>query len=130
MKNFLLIEDNVDDIELFKRALYSYKDKIVLNIAENYEIAAPLIKSKRFDLIILDINLPRKNGLEILKEIRASKLNGRAPACIFTSSALNNDIETAYKYGCNAYIEKPFNYKDFIERAKSVFSFWLFNLTN
>lgn len=129
MKNFLLIEDNVDDIELFKRALSDFNDKIILNIADNYDVAAPLIKVKKFDFIILDINLPKKNGLEILKEIRFSKLNTYTPVCIFTSSALNNDINTAYSYGCNAYVEKPFNYKDFIKRAKNVFGFWLFNLT-
>lgn len=128
MKKFLIIEDNIDDIELFKMAHKEYNDNVNLYVAECYNIASPLLNSHVFDLIVLDINLPRKNGLEILKEIRSNSINTLTPVCIFTSSSLDDDIEKAYKNGCNAYIEKPFYYKNFINLVKNIFNFWLNNL--
>jgi|SRR6056300_487817 len=129
MKKFLLVEDNIDDIHLVKMAHKNYSGEINLDYAKNYDEAIKLINSQSYHLVVLDINLPRKNGLEILKYIRNKKNIKNTPVCICTSSVLTADIKKAYDLRCNAYIEKPFDYKDFVERINKIFSFWLSNVS-
>jgi len=128
-KNILVIEDNIDDINFIKRAHKKFANQSTLFTTQCYEEAMAEIKNKNnnFSLIILDINLPKKNGLEILKELKKAAATKNIPICILTTSKWEEDVKKAYKYGCNAYIEKPFDYKEFINVAEIIFSFWLIN---
>lgn len=128
-KKILSIEDNVDDIVLIKRAHKKFEDKFDLFTAQCYEDAKKAIndQNNNFCLILIDINLPRKNGLEILKELKIAAATKDIPICILTTSKWEEDVKKAYKYGCNAYIEKPFDYKEFIGVVEIIFSFWLIN---
>ena len=124
MKRVLLIEDNIDDVEFIKKAHEPLKSKLFLDVAQDFEEAFSKMKANVYDFIVLDINLPRMNGLDILKKIRANEAIGDIPVCILTTSKFSEDIEKAYKNGCNAYIEKPFGYKDFINTVSGLLLFW------
>lgn len=128
-KKILVIEDNIDDINFIKRAHKKFANQSTLFVTQCHEEAMTEIKNKNnnFSLIILDINLPKKNGLEILKELKKAATTKDIPVCILTTSKWEEDVKKAYKYGCNAYIEKPFDYKEFINVAEIIFSFWLIN---
>lgn len=127
MKKALLIEDNLDDINFIKQAYKTFKDDFQLDVAQNYEQAFAKLEKQDYFLIVLDINLPKMNGLNILEKIKLNSKTKNIPVCILTTSKFSKDIEEAYQKGCNAYIEKPFNFKDFISTVDSLFTFWLKN---
>jgi len=82
----------------------------------------------RPNLIILDLNLPKKNGREVLKEIKSNPELQMIPVIILTTSSAEEDIIETYKNHVNAYITKPFNLEKFIEIVKSIYDFWLKNV--
>ena len=79
-------------------------------------------------LIVLDLNLPKKNGREVLKEIKSNPELQMIPVIILTTSSAEEDIIETYKNHVNAYITKPFNLEKFIEIVKSIYDFWLKNV--
>lgn len=131
MNNVLIIEDNDDDICFMEKALEKFKEELSADYAQNFEQAYHFIESKIYNFIILDINLPRVNGFEILTKIKESKNNNFTPIVVFSTSTWKGDVEKAYALGANSFISKPFKFKDFISTMECIFEYWTtFNRVN
>ena len=133
LKRILLVEDNVNDVELTLSALTS------INLANSVDVVDDGVEALdylhfrgRFTerpkgypvVIILDLKLPRVNGLEVLKEIREDPKLKHLPVVILTSSREEKDIITGYALGTNAYVVKPVDFKAFALAVKELGSFW------
>jgi CheY-like chemotaxis protein len=127
----LLVEDNPGDIRLTKEAMKEAKIVNNLNVVEDgVEALAYLRKKRKFknanrpDLILLDINLPKKNGREVLAEIKQDKNLKQIPVVILTVSKAEEDIIKTYELHANCFITKPVNMDRFIKVVKSIEDFW------
>lgn len=127
----LLIEDSRADVRLTREALYASKIKIDLDVVHDGVEALEFLKNKgeykdaiRPDLILLDLNLPKKDGCEVLKEIKEDEDLRRIPVVILTVSKDEVDIIKTYDLGANCYITKPVNLDQFIAVIKSIEDFW------
>lgn len=130
--NILLVEDNPGDVRLTKEALCDNKIINNLFIAEDGEQALDFLfrengfdKVVRPDLILLDLNLPKKSGIEVLHEIKNNELLKRIPVIVLTTSRAEEDIIKSYNYHANCYISKPLNLENFIKVIRSIENFWL-----
>jgi two-component system, chemotaxis family, response regulator Rcp1 len=128
----LMVEDNPGDIRLTVEALKAGKVRNNFHTVENGEDAMTFLRRQgnfagapRPDLILLDLNLPKKNGREVLAEIKADPDLRRIPVVILTASEAEQDILRSYNLHANCYITKPVDLERFIEVVKSVESFWL-----
>lgn len=128
----LLVEDNPGDAELAKEALIDSKIKNNLHVVSDGEKALdflfkrdPFVDKPRPDLIILDLNLPRKDGREVLAEIKQNKDFMRIPVVILTSSQAEEDILSSYNLHANCYITKPLDFDQFVKVVGSIEDFWL-----
>jgi len=131
----LLIEDNPDDIELTKRAFKKTNFDITLDIALDGQEGLDYIFAKGAysernpeilpKLIILDINLPKLSGLEVLKRIRSHKLTRFVPVVLLTTSDEFCDISEGYQLGGNSYIKKPVSFNVFSEVIRNLGEYWL-----
>jgi len=127
----LLIEDNPGDIRLTIESFKESKIANKLNIAEDgIEALNYLRKKGKFkdeplpDIIILDLNLPKKSGREVLAEIKEDKILKHIPVVVFTTSKAEMDILKSYELHANCYISKPLNIKQFIKIVKAIEYFW------
>lgn len=128
----LLVEDNPGDVRLFQEAL---KDSTVtphLDIVHNGEQAIQFLKQEtpfenktHPDLIILDLNLPRKSGHEVLEHIKTHQHTLQIPVIILTSSQAPEDIQKAYQNHANSYMVKPSQLNDFFDLVNTLEQFWL-----
>ena len=135
-KIILLVEDNPDDIKLTQRAFNKSKieEKINIEVARNGDEAldflfgegAYIYRNTRNmpALILLDLNLPRINGFQILERIRADKRTKLIPVIILTSSKEEEDIKKAYEIGANSYIRKPVDFEKFSDVAQRLGLYW------
>jgi CheY-like chemotaxis protein len=127
----LLVEDNPGDVRLTREALKEGK------VRNNLYVAADGVKALEFlrregehadavrpDLILLDLNLPRKDGREVLGEIKADPSLRHIPVVILTSSEAEQDIARAYDLHANCYVSKPVDLDQFIHVVKSIEDFW------
>lgn len=128
----LLVEDNPGDARLTAEALKDGKFHINLQVArDGVEALAklrqepPYQDAPRPDLILLDLNLPKKDGREVLTEIRADPKLARIPVVVLTTSAAEQDILRAYDLNANCYITKPVDFDQFVDIVRSIESFWL-----
>ena len=133
----LLVEDNPDDIKLTQRAFNKSKiaKKINLEIVQNGDDAldflfgegAYIYRNTRImpAVILLDLNLPRINGFQILERIRADKRTKLIPVIVLTSSNEEQDIKKAYALGANSYIRKPVDFKKFTDVAQHMGLYWV-----
>jgi two-component system, chemotaxis family, response regulator Rcp1 len=128
----LLIEDSPGDVRLTREALKDAKVHIHLSVAsDGVEAMAFLERQGEFsnaprpDLILLDLNLPKKDGREVLKDIKESATLGSIPVVILTMSASEADILKSYRLHANCYITKPVNLDGFLKVVQSIDSFWL-----
>ena len=128
----LLIEDNPGDIRLFQEAIKMSTFNLNLSIVQDGEKALdylnrkpPFTDAAYPDLILLDINLPRKSGLEVLTTLKTHPINRRIPVIILTSSQAPEDIQTAYDNYANCYIVKPVQLSDFFQVISTLEKFWL-----
>lgn len=128
----LLVEDNPADIRLTKEALVEGKIRNELHVADNGEMALEYLRRKgsyakasRPDLILLDLNLPRKNGQEVLAEIKEDLQLKRIPVVILTTSSAEKDVLSTYNLHANCYITKPVDLNQFMEVVKTIEDFWL-----
>ena len=128
----LLIEDNAGDARLAKEALRDAKVANNLSwVADGVEAMAYLRregqydKAPRPDLILLDLNLPRKDGREVLSAIKADDRLKRIPVVILTTSQAEEDILRAYHLNANCYISKPVDLDQFIKVVRTIEDFWL-----
>ena len=123
----LLIEDNPDDVALTLRAL---KKNTILNevtVAADGAEALELLGAQGPlpGLILLDLKLPKVDGLEVLRRIRASDRTEIIPVVVLTGSELDEDIIASYRNGANAYVRKPVKFSDFVEAISTLGVFWL-----
>lgn len=130
--DILLVEDNFGDVRLAKEALKECKVKNQLHIVTDGMLALDfLFKRNDYkdapspDLIILDLNLPKKDGREVLAEIKADDNLKRIPVVILTISKAEEDILNSYNLHANCFITKPLNLDKFFEVVKSIENFWL-----
>jgi two-component system response regulator len=129
--DILLVEDNPGDVRLTKEALKDSKIMIDLRVVNNGEEAlAYLNKEGQYkdvklpDLILLDLNLPKKNGREVLAEIKENDILKRIPVVILTISEAEEDIIKTYELHANCYITKPVDMNQFIKVVRSIEDFW------
>ena len=126
----LLVEDNPGDVFLAKEALKEskmYSNLIVVHDGQeamDYLIQKNHPDAVRPDLILLDLNLPRKTGYEVLEEIKNDNRLSRIPVVILTSSEEETDIVRTYSLHANAYITKPLDLNQFIKIVDSIENFW------
>lgn len=127
----LLVEDNAGDIRLTQEALKESSLLIHLNVARDGEEAMAFLRHEGIhagvptpDLILLDLNLPRKDGREVLQEIKADADLKRIPVVVLTTSEADSDILTTYGLHANCYITKPVDMDQFIKIVKLLEEFW------
>ena len=127
----LLVEDNPGDVRLTKEALKEGRFANLINVAvDGFEAMAFLRREGKYanasrpDLILLDLNLPKKNGREVLAEIKADSDLKRIPVLVLTSSQAEKDIVATYNLHANCYITKPVDFEQFICVVRSIEDFW------
>ncbi|MGJ5674839.1 MAG: response regulator [Nostochopsis sp.] len=127
----LLIEDNPGDVELTKIALEDSKISVNLNVVEDgVEAIAFLRREGKYtqaphpDIVFLDLNLPKKDGREVLAEIKADEKLKRIPVVVLTSSQAEEDILKVYNLSANCYITKPIDLDQFVKIVQSIENFW------
>ena len=125
----LLVEDNPVDIDLTLRAFKKRNLNNPIQIARNGEEALAYIE--KWDagnqipvVILLDLKMPKIDGLEVLKVLKAHEKYATIPVVVLTTSSDNKDIESAYKLGANSYIVKPVNFDKFVEVASQIELYW------
>jgi two-component system, chemotaxis family, response regulator Rcp1 len=130
--NILLVEDNLADIRLTREVFKEGKIKNTINVVMDGEDALfYLRKSGKYkeaetpDLVLLDLNLPKKDGVEVLKEIKSDDSLKLLPVIILTTSDAERDILITYSLHANCYIMKPVDLKQFDNVIRSVENFWL-----
>ncbi len=128
----LLVEDNVGDVRLTREALAESKLKIRLStVADGVDAMMFLRKEGTFkdaatpDLILLDLNLPRKDGRQVLAEIKADGTLRHLPVVILTSSSADDDVLRSYNLHANCYVVKPVGLPEFLKIVQSIENFWL-----
>jgi chemotaxis family two-component system response regulator Rcp1 len=128
----LLVEDNAGDVRLVKEALEENKFLNNLHMARDGVEAMKFLHKEgeyanavRPDLILLDLNLPKKDGREVLAEVKVDEDLKRIPVVIMTISKAEEDILKTYNLHANCYITKPIDLDQFIKVVRSVESFWL-----
>ncbi|MEL0169415.1 MAG: response regulator [Pseudomonadaceae bacterium] len=127
----LLVEDNPDDIALMLHALKTNAISNPVIIAEDGEQAldrlfgATDVPQPPPALILLDLNLPKLNGLEVLRQLRTNDSTRLVPVVILTSSLEQTDRLHAYESGANSYVRKPVDFEEFVSVASQLGSYWL-----
>ena len=126
-KTILLIEDNPDDVKLTLRALKNCNIANEVTIARDGVEALEMLASLNPlpTITLLDLKLPRLNGLEVLKRIRADARLKRLPVLILTSSKEDQDVLKSYDNGANSYIRKPVEFEHFTEAVRQLGLYWL-----
>ena len=132
MKSFqiLLVEDSPSDIRLIREALKETSALVDIAVARDGVEATDYLRKTetdqvaRPDLVLLDLNLPRKNGLEVLAEVKASPNLKEIPVLIMTSSRADRDIKEAYRLNANCYIAKPNELAEFVHVLRGIEDFW------
>ncbi|MBD2208469.1 response regulator [Calothrix sp. FACHB-156] len=127
----LLVEDNPGDALLTRIALEDSKISVNLNVVEDgVEAMAFLRKQDKYadvphpDIVLLDLNLPKKDGREVLAEIKGDAHLRRIPVVVLTTSQAEEDIVKAYNLAANCYITKPVDFDQFVRIVRSIENFW------
>lgn len=127
--SILLIEDNPGDVRLTQEALKEGKILNQITVVEDGVEAMGYLRKKdtqnRPDLIMLDLNLPRMNGREVLAAIKADETLRRIPVVVLTTSDSEQDILDSYNLHANCYVTKPVDLEQFIHVVRSIEDFWL-----
>jgi len=128
----LLVEDNPGDVRLTREALKEGKIRNNLHVAMDGVEALAFLRQEgahagapRPDIILLDLNLPRKNGREVLEEIKEDPVLRQIPVVVLTTSEAEQDVARAYTLHANCYISKPVDLDQFINVIRSIEDFWL-----
>ncbi len=128
----LLVEDNPGDVRLTKEALRDGRVKNNLHVVVDGVAALAFLRKEgeyhaapRPDLILLDLNLPRKNGRETLAEIKSDPELRTIPVVVLTTSMDEQDVLRAYEFNANCYINKPVDLDQFLQVIRSIEDFWL-----
>lgn len=128
----LLVEDNPGDVRLTVEALRGAKVSNELHVVGDGEAAMDFLHRRgdhagavRPDIILLDLNLPRLEGREVLEQIKSDPDLSTIPTIILTSSSADIDIQEAYELHANCFISKPVDFTEFIAAVRSLEGFWL-----
>jgi CheY-like chemotaxis protein len=127
----LLVEDNPADVNMLEETFRESKIANHLNVAKDGEWAIDFLKQKgdfaaspRPDLILLDLGLPKKGGLEVLAEIKTDPDLKRIPVVVLTTSKADTDVLKSYNLHANSFITKPVHLSEFFEVVKGIEDFW------
>ncbi len=130
--NILSVEDNPGDVRLIKESIRGGKAANCLHVVQDGMEALLFLHCEgkfadvpRPDLILLDLNLPKKDGREVLAEIKADEQLRKIPVVVLTTSQADEDILKAYGLNANCYVTKPMDLEDFMRVVKSIEEFWL-----
>ena len=133
--NLLLVEDNPGDVRLTQEALMQNQLDLKLHVAFDGEQALDFLYKKgdneeapRPDLILMDINIPKYSGIEVLEKIKNDPNLKKIPVVMLTTSDTNNDVSKCYELGANAYTIKPLDFENFINMINSIYNFWFVNV--
>ena len=128
----LLVDDNPADTDLTNDALIRSKHRFHVNVVRDGVKAVSFLRRQGEyadapapDLIVLDLNLPRKDGREVLSDLKTDPALARIPVVVFTTSQANSDIARCYELGANCYLKKPGNLPDFVAVVQSMANYWL-----
>lgn len=127
--NILFVEDDAIEVMMFVRVLQKIGSNHRLIEARNGEEALAVLNSKEVipDIILLDLNMPKLNGIEFLKIVKSNDLTKHIPVIIFTTSNNHRDIATCYKIGISGYIIKPLKYEDYLVLVQKTLEYWSSN---
>lgn len=132
MAEILLVEDNPADVRLTREAFADARVLNHLRVAKDGVEALAILRQEgdylneiRPDLILLDLNLPKKDGRDVLAEIKSDPRLRRIPVVVLTTSRAEADILRSYDLHANAYVAKPLGFQDFLAAVRSVERFWL-----
>ncbi|MDQ2844163.1 MAG: response regulator [Acidobacteriota bacterium] len=131
----LLIEDSPSDVRLIREALRDAPAEVQITVARdgvegmNYLLLAEAGRSRLPDLVLLDLNLPRKNGREVLTEIKASPKLKQIPVLVMTSSRAEEDVRDVYALNANCFITKPGDLEEYMKVIRSIEEFWFLAAT-
>lgn len=128
----LMVEDNPGDVRLTREALKHHKVSNELHVVEDGVAALdflhrrpPYEQAPRPDLVLLDLNLPRKDGRQVLASIKSDELLKTIPVVILTTSQAEEDVVRAYKLNANCYVTKPVDFEQFKRIVQGIEQFWL-----
>lgn len=130
-KTILLIEDDSDDAILTMRALEKVEFVFKLDLARNGSEALDILFNDASDiayqphLILLDLNLPKVKGIDVLKRLKSDERTRRIPVIVLTSSVDSSDMRQCMDFGANSYIQKPVDFIEFIDVANLIGKYWL-----
>jgi two-component system response regulator len=127
-KKILLVEDNPDDVELTLRAFRKVNLANDVDVVTDGEEALKYLHGHKEVLpvvVILDLKLPKVEGLEVLKRLRAAEATRLLPVVIMTSSKEESDLISSYRLGANSYIRKPVNFEQFVDAVRHLGIYWL-----
>lgn len=133
-KIILLVEDNPDDVELTQRALQLNKISNRVEVVNDGEQALEYLHGKNAadgyerelpQLVLLDLKLPKVDGLEVLKELRGHERTKLLPVVILTSSKEERDMVEGYSRGANSYVRKPVSFDQFLDAVQQLGLYWL-----
>ncbi|MDD5630147.1 MAG: response regulator [Elusimicrobia bacterium] len=127
----LLVEDDEDDVELIRRGLKAGKLAVHLDVVyDGNEALAFLRRMGRYahagipDLVLLDLNLPKKDGREVLKEVKGDETLKAIPVVVLTTSQDQIEILKSYRLGANCFVTKPMDFNQFVHVVQSIETFW------
>ena len=130
-RSILLVEDNAGDVRLTREALREADVAVELTAVPDGDQALAFLRREgphagaaRPDLILLDLNLPKKNGLEVLEEIKRDPELRATPVIMLTTSSSSRDVAACYERGVNCYVVKPLDLDDFTRLVRAINSFW------
>ncbi|MBI5000542.1 MAG: response regulator [Euryarchaeota archaeon] len=130
-RKILLVDDNPDDVKLTKMALTKSNIANDIDVARNGVEAIEYLFGKRRNgnnlpaVVLLDLKMPKVDGLEVLKRIRGEERTKLLPVVVLTTSTEERDIIESYELGCNSYVCKPVDFNNFAEAVKQLGLYWL-----
>jgi chemotaxis family two-component system response regulator Rcp1 len=131
----LLVEDSPSDVRLIKEALKETPLDVEVALARDGVEAMEYLRrsetglAERPDIILLDLNLPRKSGREVLAEVKVAPNLRQIPVLVMTSSKADSDVAQAYSLNANCYITKPGDLQQYVEVVRSIEQFWFLTAT-
>ena len=127
-KIILLVEDSDDDVELTRRAFAKHRLANDIVIASDGQQALDILfgeKALTPQVVLLDLNLPKLSGLDVLRRIRADPRTVLLPVVVLTSSDHDRDVIESYRLGANSFVRKPVDFLEFVEAARQLGLYWL-----
>jgi two-component system response regulator len=125
----LLVEDNIDDQELllraFRRNRIEHKVRVAHDGLEACDILFEDTEAGTPILVLLDLNLPRMNGIDVLRRIRQNERTSLLPVVVLSSSREQEDVVRSYSLGANSYVRKPVDFSEFVETTRQLGQYWL-----